>query len=64
MSKRYVVLADEYACDGVWITQVVARGTKAKCLEYADLINLGGADQQYQYAEVMSEEEYEKEEQE
>lgn len=64
MNKKYVVLAEEYACDGVWVTQVIARGTRTKCREYADLINLGGADQQYQYAEVMSEEEYEKEEEE
>jgi hypothetical protein len=55
---KYVVIAKEYACDGVWFSQVVAKGSYKGCCEYSELINLGGANE-YRDAEVMSEEEYE-----
>jgi hypothetical protein len=58
--EKYFVVAEEYACDGVWFSHVVAKGPYKSCCEYADLINLGPSDQ-YKNAEVMSEEEYEAE---
>ena len=54
---KYVVVAQEYACDGVWFSQVVAKGSYKSCCEYSDLINSGGVNE-YRDAEVMSEAEY------
>ena len=58
---KYFVVAEEYACDGVYIDQVVLRGSEEKCCDYATLINFGGGDNRYRDARVFSEEEYDKE---
>jgi hypothetical protein len=56
-NEKYVVVAEDYACDGVWFSRVVAKGPYKSCCEHANLINSGSSNE-YKNAEVMSEEEY------
>lgn len=59
--EKYFVVAEEYACDGVYIDQLVMSGSEEACRDRAFLINFSGSDYQYRDARVFSEEEYEKE---
>lgn len=58
---KYFVVAEEYACDGVYIDQLLMEGSEEDCCNRAFSINFGGGEYEYRNARVFSEEEYEKE---
>lgn len=59
--EKYFVVAEEYACDGVYIDQLLMSGSEEDCCDRAFSINFDDGECEYRNARVFSEEEYEKE---